>query len=84
MVKLAGAFAIRLSLSVSTVSLINAIMSLPTVLAKLTKPRTSSAVSALRELIRGAPYQTLSLISATAGGLGTYAVFMAGGDLLLS
>ncbi len=74
---------VRLNSSVS-ILLIDAIMSLPRALAKLTKPRISSAVSALRELIRGAPYQTLSLISATAGGLGTYAVFMAGGDLLLS
>jgi hypothetical protein len=74
---------VRLNSSVS-ILLIDAIMSLPRALAKLTKPRISSAVSTLRELIRGAPYQTLSLISATAGGLGTYAVFMAGGDLLLS
>jgi hypothetical protein len=36
----------------------------------------------LRELIHGAP--GAFSISATAGGLGTYAVFMAGGDLLLS
>jgi len=74
---------VRLNSSVS-ILLIDAIMSLPRALAKLTKPRISSAVSALRELIRGAPYQTLSLISTTAGGLSTYAVFTAGGDLLLS
>ena len=74
---------VRLNSSVS-ILLIDAIMSLPRTLAKLTKPRISSAVSALRELIRSAPYQTLSLISATAGDLGTYAVFTASGDLLLS
>jgi ABC-type thiamin/hydroxymethylpyrimidine transport system permease subunit len=64
--------------------LINAIISLPTVLAKLTKLRTSSVVSAFRELICGAHYQTPYLVSATVGGLGSYAVFMAGGDFLLS
>ena len=80
-IKLVSAFGVRLNPSV--ILLIDAIMSLPAAIAKLTEPRISSAVSALRELIRGAPYQTLSLISATAGGLGTYAVFMAGGDLLL-
>jgi len=80
-IKLVSAFGVRLNPSV--ILLIDAIMSLPAAIAKLTEPRISSAVSALRELIRGAPYQTFSLISATAGGLGTYAVFMAGGDLLL-
>ena len=53
-------------------------MSLPTVLAKLTKPQISTTVSALGELIDGAPFHALFLISATAGGLGTYAVFVAG------
>jgi hypothetical protein len=83
-VKLAGAFAVRLNPTVATVLLINVAMSLPTALAKLTKPKMSGVLSALRELIRGAPYQTLSILSALVGGLGTYAVFMAGGDLLLS
>jgi len=75
-IKLVSAFGVRLNPSV--ILLIDAIMSLPAAIAKLTEPRISSAVSALRELIRGAPYQTLSLISATAGGLGTYAVIVAG------
>ncbi len=83
-VKLVGAFAVRLSPSVFSVLLINVAMSLPTAVAKFTKPRILSAVSAVRELIRGAPYQAPSLIATTMGGLSTYAVFMAGGDLLLS
>ena len=80
--KLAGAFIIRLSPAVSTVLLINVAMSLPTTLVKLAKPRIHLAT--LRQLIRGAPYQTLYLFSALIGGLATYAVFVAGGDLLLS
>jgi hypothetical protein len=80
--KLAGAFIIRLSPTVSTVLLINIAMSLPTAVAKLARPRIRLAT--LRQLIRGAPYQTLYLFSALIGGLATYAVFVAGGDLLLS
>jgi hypothetical protein len=80
--KLAGAFIVRLSPAVSTVLLINVAMSLPTTLAKLAKPRIHLAT--LKQLIRGAPYQTLYLLSTLIGGLATYAVFAAGGDLLLS
>ena len=80
--KLAGAFIIRLSPAVSTALLINVAMSLPTAVAKLARPRIR--LSTLKELIRGAPYQTLYLFSALIGGLATYAVFAAGGDLLLS
>jgi len=53
-------------------------MPLPTVLAKLIKPRISSTVSALGELTGYALFHALFLISATAGGLGTCSVFMAG------
>ncbi len=80
--KLAGAFLVRLNPTVATVLLINVVMSLPTALAKLTKPKISPAT--LRELIRGTPYQTLYLLSTLTGGLATYAVFAAGGDSLLS
>jgi len=80
--KLAGAFIVRLNPTTSTVLLINIAMSLPTAVAKLARPRIR--LSTLKELIRGAPYQTLSLFSALIGGLATYAVFAAGGDLLLS
>ena len=80
--KLAGAFIVRLNPTTSTVLLINIAMSLPTAVAKLARPRIR--LSTLKELIRGAPYQTLSLFSALIGGLATYAVFIAGGDLLLS
>jgi hypothetical protein len=80
--KLAGAFIIRLNPTTSTVLLINIAMSLPTAVAKLARPRIRLAT--LKNLIRGAPYQTLSLFSALIGGLATYAVFAAGGDLLLS
>jgi hypothetical protein len=55
-----GVFTVRLSPSVFIVLPINAIMSLPTVLAELTGPRIFGAVSASKELIRGAPFQTLS------------------------
>jgi hypothetical protein len=81
-VKLAGAFIVRLNPTVSTVLLVNIAMSLPTAVAKLAKPRI--CLSTLKELIRGAPYQTLYLLSTLIGGLVTYAVFVAGGDLLLS
>lgn len=80
--KLAGAFIVRLNPTTSTVLLINIAMSLPTAVAKLARPRIR--LSTLKELFRGAPYQTLSLFSALIGGLATYAVFIAGGDLLLS
>jgi hypothetical protein len=80
--KLAGAFIVRLNPTTSTVLLINIAMSLPTAVAKLARPRIR--LSTLKELIRGAPYQTLNLFSALIGGLATYAVFAAGGDLLLS
>jgi len=80
--KLAGAFIVRLNPTTSTVLLINIAMSLPTAVAKLARPRIRLAT--LKELFRGAPYQTLSLFSALIGGLATYAVFIAGGDLLLS
>jgi len=80
--KLAGAFIVRLNPTTSTVLLINIAMSLPTAVAKLARPRIR--LSTLKELIRGAPYQTLYLFSTLIGGLATYAVFAAGGDLLLS
>jgi hypothetical protein len=80
--KLAGAFIVRLNPTTSTVLLVNIVMSLPTAVAKLARPRIR--LSTLKELIRGAPYQTLYLFSALIGGLATYAVFAAGGDLLLS
>ena len=80
--KLAGAFIVRLNPTTSTVLLINIVMSLPTTVAKLAKPRIR--LSTLKELIRGAPYQTLYLLTTLIGGLATYAVFVAGGDLLLS
>ncbi|MCI4447546.1 MAG: hypothetical protein JHC20_06525, partial [Pyrobaculum sp.] len=80
--KLAGAFIVRLNPTTSTVLLINIAMSLPTAVAKLARPRIR--LSTLKELFRGAPYQTLSLFSALIGGLATYAMFAAGGDLLLS
>jgi hypothetical protein len=80
--KLAGAFIVRLNPTTSTVLLINIAMSLPTAVAKLARPRIRLAT--LKELFRGAPYQTLYLFSALIGGLATYAVFAAGGDLLLS
>jgi hypothetical protein len=80
--KLAGAFIVRLNPTTSTVLLVNIAMSLPTAVAKLARPRIR--LSTLKELIRGAPYQTLYLFSTLIGGLATYAVFIAGGDLLLS
>ena len=80
--KLAGAFIVRLNPTTSTVLLFNIAMSLPTAVAKLTRPRIRLAT--LKELFRGAPYQTLYLFSTLIGGLATYAVFAAGGDLLLS
>jgi hypothetical protein len=80
--KLAGAFIVRLNPTTSTVLLINIAMYLPTVVAKLARPRIR--LSTLKEFIRGAPYQTLYLLSTLIGGFATYAVFIAGGDLLLS
>jgi hypothetical protein len=45
---------------------------------KVITPRIYSTVSALGELTGYALFHTLFLISATAGGLGTYSVLMAG------
>ena len=75
-VKLAGAFAVKLSLhthcSADRYGHASAHGS-----CKVITPRISSTVSALGELTGYALFHTLSLISATAGGLGTCSVFMA-------
>jgi hypothetical protein len=76
-VKLAGAFTVKLSLhpyrSADRYGHASAHGS-----CKVIKSRISSTVSALGELIGGALFHALFLISVTAGGLGTYSVLMAG------
>lgn len=83
-VKIAGAFAVRLNPTAYLALLINVFMSLPTALMKIERPRFSGVLAVAKSLIKGAPYQTLSLIAAALGGLTTYAVYLAGGDRLLS
>ncbi|MCY0891569.1 MAG: hypothetical protein OWQ51_11490 [Pyrobaculum arsenaticum] len=83
-VKIAGAFAVRLNPTAYLALLINVFMFLPTALMKIERPRFSGVLAVAKSLIKGAPYQTLSLIAAALGGLTTYAVYLAGGDRLLS
>jgi len=78
-----SAFVVRLSPSVSIVLLMDAIMSLPTTIAKLTEPQIPQRSFRVEGVDPRCPLPGAFSISATAGGLGTYAVFMAGGDLLL-
>jgi len=74
-VKLAGAFAVKLSLhtypSADRYGHASAHGS-----CKVITPRISSTVSALGELTGYALFHALFLISATAGGLGTCSMFM--------
>jgi hypothetical protein len=60
--------------------LIDAIMSLPMAIAKLLS-RESPAPFRMRKFISGAPYRRFPR---HCGGLDIYAMFTAGGDLLLS
>jgi hypothetical protein len=83
-IKLAGAFVVRLHPSASAVLLVNIAMTLPTTIAILVKPKIFGSISLLRELFRGAPYQTLSLSFTLIGATTAYALYLAGGDLLLS
>jgi hypothetical protein len=83
-IKLAGAFVVRHNPSASAVLLVNIAMTLPTTIAKLVKPKIFGSISLLRELLRGAPYQTLVLSFPLVGAITTYALYLAGGDLLLS
>ncbi|KUO79236.1 MAG: hypothetical protein AT707_00190 [Pyrobaculum sp. JCHS_4] len=83
-IKLAGAFVVRLNPPASAVLLVNIAMTLPTTVARLVKPKIFGSVSLLRELSRGAPYQTLSLSFPLVGAATAYALYLAGGDLLLS
>jgi hypothetical protein len=83
-IKLVGAFVVRLHPSASAVLLVNIAMTLPTTIAMLVKPKIFGSISLLRELFRGAPYQTLILSFPLVGATTTYALYLAGGDLLLS
>ncbi len=84
LIKIAGAYAIRNNPSVYAVIGISIIISLPQILAKLVKPRFRNIFNIIKTFIKGAPYQTLYLVTVSAGGLITYATLLAGGDKLLS
>ncbi|MGB9622997.1 MAG: hypothetical protein ACPL07_04040, partial [Candidatus Bathyarchaeia archaeon] len=70
--------------SVYAVIGISIIISLPQILTKLVKPRFRNIFNIIKTFIKGAPYQTLYLVTVSAGGLITYATLLAGGDKLLS
>ena len=82
--KIVGAAAVRLSPTAYLALLVTAAVYLPTALAKVARPNFHGAVATIKTLIRGAPYQTLALMTTLAGGFVTYAVLLAGGDKLLS
>ncbi|MEM1637924.1 MAG: hypothetical protein QW247_09465 [Pyrobaculum sp.] len=83
-VKLAGALAVRASPSVHAALAVNLLMALPTAAAKAAWPRFKEAWRALADFLRGAPYQTLTILTTTAGAAATYAVYAAGGDAMLA
>jgi hypothetical protein len=70
---------VRLNPSASIALLIDVFMSLPMAIAELLS-RESPAPFRMRKLISGGPYRRFPRY---CGGLDTYAMFTAGGDLLL-
>lgn len=83
-VKIAGAFLVRTLPNVYTALAISAAMLLPAAASKLGKPDFKAVGRVFREVSVGAPYQTLSLIGAVIGSAITYAIFLAGGSVLLA
>lgn len=82
--KIAGAAAVRLNPTAYLALFVTAAVYIPTALAKVARPNFRGTVATMKTLIRGAPYQTLALLTTLTGGLVTYAVLLAGGDRLLS
>jgi len=68
---------------VEAVLAVNVLMSLPQALAVRVKPAFRGALPTLLRLVRGAPFQTLSLAAAALGGLMQYVVAAAGGAAML-
>jgi len=83
LVKIGGALAVRQHPTVEAVLTVNVFMSLPQALAVRVKPAFRSALPTLLRLLRGAPFQTLSLVSTTLNGLMQYVVAAAGSAVML-
>ena len=62
---------------------VNVLMSLPQALAVRVKPAFRGVLPTLLRLVRGAPFQTLSLVTTTLNGLMQYVVVAAGGAVML-
>jgi hypothetical protein len=84
LIKIAGAYAVRQSPTAHLAVAITAIVTTPAALAKIVKPKFREALGIVGTFLRGAPFQTLYLASTAAGGFLTYAIYLAGGDTLLS
>jgi hypothetical protein len=82
--KLAGALIIRAFPSAHAALAVSAVVSLPTALAGVKRPDFSRALTLIRELLRGAHYQTLSVAATAASSAVTYIIFAAGGSSLLA
>ncbi|ABO09451.1 hypothetical protein Pcal_2036 [Pyrobaculum calidifontis JCM 11548] len=83
LVKIGGALAVRQHPTVEAVLTVNVLMSLPQALAIRVKPAFRGALLTLFRLVRGAPFQTLSLATTALGGLMQYVVAAAGGAVML-
>jgi len=83
LVKIGGALAVRQHPTVEAVLAVNVLMSLPQALAVRVKPAFRGALPTLLRLVRGAPFQTLSLAATALGGLIQYVVAAAGGAAML-
>jgi len=83
LVKIGGALAVRQHPTVEAVLVVNVLMSLPQALAVRIKPAFRGALPALLRLMRGAPFQTLSLVNTLLNGLMQYVVAAAGGAVML-
>jgi len=83
-IKLGGAYFIKSYPTVEVVLSVNVAMSLPTIFVKRIALKFSNVIPTLKELIRGAPYQTLSILATLAGAGVTYVISLGGGDALLA
>jgi len=83
LVKIGGALVVRQHPTVEAVLAVNVLMSLPQALAVRVKPTFRGAFLTLLRLVRGAPFQTLSLVNTTLNGLMQYVVTAAGGAVML-
>lgn len=78
-VKIGGAQLVRTHPTAETALLISLFMSLPNAVAVRKKPDFSQWRKALREVVQGAPFQTLATLATSGGALLQYAVILGGG-----